>query len=159
MDNLTAWKTIKIGFLLGIGFMIPSALIDSILIGASYATVSSAIEVELDGDYEESTNEVFAVVDHVQSIELGLYTTTMQGMQLLVQGSFKNVGDIKLDSVEIEAELFDKDGKFVYECSDYISRRFEPQQEENYQIKCGCSKNGLPEYKTINLTVVNASSY
>ena len=60
---------------------------------------------------------------------------------------------------QIEAELFDANGVFVYECSDYINVKLAAGQTENYQVKCGCNKNGLPEYDSIKLRITRASIY
>lgn len=64
-----------------------------------------------------------------------------------------------VDSIEIEAELLDGDGKFVYECSEYISRKISQGESENFLIKCGCSRETVPEYATISLRVVEASAF
>jgi len=81
------------------------------------------------------------------------------GNQLLILGIISNTGTKKASSIQLEAELLDKDGKFVYECSEYISKDLLPGDVENYQIKCGCGKHPIPEYKNITVRVVNASSY
>jgi len=161
MDNLTPWKIIKIGFLLGIGFIIPSLFVNVAVIGFSFGAVSSSFEdfeTEIDTNDDESYFYSYDN-DYTDAVDIGEYRSQMQGVQLLIQGAMTNNADVELNSVEIEAELFDANGVFVYECSDYINVKLAPDQTENYQIKCGCSKNGLPEYDSIKLRVTRASSY
>lgn len=160
MDNLTPWKTIKIGFLLGIGFIIPSLFVNFAVIEFSFNTLSGFedFKTEIDYDDDESYYDSYDN-DYTDAVDIGEYRTQMQGLQLLIQGAITNNADVELNSIEIEAELFDANGVFVYECSDYINVKLAAGQTENYQIKCGCSKNGLPEYDSIKLRVTRASSY
>lgn len=165
MENMSAWKIIKIGFLLGIGFIIPSFLMNAALLGLSLGAVATGFE-ELENEYfyedPADAEEDFlypGLEDYTDSIELGTYSSNMLGNQLLIQGTVTNKGNVEINSVEVEAELYNDAGEFVYECSEYIHRKLSPSQVENYQIKCGCSKNGLPEFSTLKLRIVKASSY
>jgi len=87
------------------------------------------------------------------------FTERYQGSQLLIAAQFTNNSDKVISNLEIEAELFDADGKFVYECSKSIYEEKAPGIAENFIIKCGCSENGVPDYQTVKLRVVKATSY
>ncbi len=161
MENLSSWQIIKIGFLLGVGFVIPSLVSDSLVMGISFGAASSAFEeMEVENSNNEVEDETYPeLVDLSEKIVLGSHTSHMQGKQLLISGQLTNSGSEIVKSIEIEAELFDKNGVFVYECSEYINSQLSPGKNENYQIKCGCSKNGLPDYATMKLSVKRAMSY
>lgn len=90
-------------------------------------------------------------------IKLSDYESKFQGTQLLITGQLTNKSQKKLGGIQLEAELFNA-GKFVYECSKYISEKIAPEQTENYMMTCGC-KNGLPEHDEIKVKVVEASRY
>lgn len=96
---------------------------------------------------------------YVDQIALSPFTEKLQGVQLLIAGQFTNAGEKPINSLEIEAELFDENGDFVYECSKSFYEKKESGVTENYLIKCGCSTNGVPAYKTAKVRVVKATSY
>lgn len=107
--------------------------------------------------YEYQAEESFA--NHTGDIKLSPHSVRTQGLQILIQTTATNNALVPINSLRLEAELFDKDGTFVYECGEYVSNKIEPGKTENVQIQCGCSKNGLPEYASITLKVTNATTY
>lgn len=168
MENLTPWKTIKIGFFLAIGFAVPMLVMESVLFGGammvSTSSFEEASEFESDSEgYSEersrpSMSEMPDFGNYSNEVELGEYSDRMQGNQLLLTGHLINKAGVALERVELEAELFDEEGNFVYECSEYISKNIRSGETENFLIKCGCSKNGLPEFERFELSVVSASA-
>ncbi|HHJ16882.1 MAG TPA: hypothetical protein ENJ80_09315 [Gammaproteobacteria bacterium] len=59
--------------------------------------------------------------------------------------------------MQIEIELFDKEGKFVDECSEYMSGTILPGDTENFKVSCRrCDKNPLPEYQTYTIEIRDA---
>jgi len=77
----------------------------------------------------------------------------------MILGSIKNTGKEKISSVKLEAEFFNSNGDFVYEESEYISKRLAPNETENFAIKCGCANRKFPEYTKVVVRVVSASNY
>lgn len=79
---------------------------------------------------------------------------------IIITGVLKNTDEIKWSGINLELELFDKQGNFVHECSEYISQTIEPGMSENFKVTCkGCKKTNIPEFATWKLKVVNAHSY
>ncbi len=178
---------IKKGFLLGIGLMIPLAVLE--FASVKYAFYESKAYTEemtsnwsdITADFKPSTaleqtenddkadNDDTAISEmdrhfsaynqsYAKDIRLSPHQTTMQNDKLLVIGSFTNSAKVPINTVEIEAELF-KDGKFVYECSDYIGMTIKPGQSENYMIKCGCNKGDTPAFDEVKVKVNKALAY
>jgi hypothetical protein len=87
------------------------------------------------------------------------YEDKTKGGQLLILGSIRNNGSKPASSIQLEAELFDVNDKFVYECTEYISNEVMSGESENFQIKCGCRDSQLPEYSSINIRVIGAHSF
>jgi hypothetical protein len=74
-----------------------------------------------------------------------------------VVGVVANTGSDAWSSINIEVELFDKEGKFVYECSEYIMGILYPGGEENFVVDCsGCEKAPIPEFDNYKIKVTNA---
>ena len=155
---------IKKGFLLGIGFIVPLSFVEFIAIKYSFHEMTGmATDV-----YEEAFDEEMEFEDvdyseydksYVDQISLSPVKEKRQGVQLLITGQFTNESEKPINSLEIEAELFNKNGDFVYECTKSFYEKKEPGVTENYLIKCGCSQNGIPNYETVKVSVVKASPY
>ena len=156
IEHWGPWKLIKTGFWLGIGFIIPTILVDVVTIASAWVVTPMV----MNADFEELDGESFSFGQaDASKIEINSQREMMNGNQLLVLGEFTNRNEKAINTIELEADLFDEDGVFVYQCSEYISKKVEAGAIENYQIKCGCSKNGVPDYDTLKVNVVSASSY
>jgi hypothetical protein len=152
MDSLGVLKTIKIGFLLGIGFIFPLVLA---LYSGAIMTMFAVPPM-----MEESINEqLLANFDKSSSIKIVDYREEINEKRLLILGSIMNEGSENVSSVHLEAELLDSDDRFVFECSGTINKELKPGETENFQITCGCGDTIAPEHSRVNLRVVSASSY
>ena len=161
-------KYIKKGFFIGIGLLMPMALLEFGAFKLSMVMMTDEMESytekldyqeEPESDWKPGEKDIYDFnKSYVGEVLLGEYSYTTQGLQLLITGDITNKSSSDLSVVEVEAELFNKDGKFVYECSEYMRKQFKSGAKENYLIKCGCSKNGLPEFDKIEVRVVNAST-
>ena len=96
---------------------------------------------------------------YVKDIEILDYNSVIQNNQLLIRGQIKNNAEKEISSIEIEAELFDEAGNFVFECTEYLSESIATNTVENFLIKCGCSENSVPEYSKIEVSIARASAY
>ncbi|MCU7930716.1 MAG: FxLYD domain-containing protein [Candidatus Thiodiazotropha sp. (ex Codakia rugifera)] len=152
MDNLGIWKTIKIGFWLGIGFIVPQLVV---LYSGTMLTML-AIPSMMEDSLENNSLSEFDKTNQIKVLE---YREELSGKQLLILGSIKNEGTGKASSIRLEAELLDSDGRFVFECSEYINKKLKPGETEYFQIKCGCGDTVAPEHSSITVRVVSASNY
>jgi len=159
MENLGTWKLIKIGFWLGIGFIIPQLVVLYSGTALTMLAMPSMVDAAFNSGDEDVMSSFTSNYDRVDQIEISSYREQKNGTQLLILGSVKNIGDTKASSIQLEAELMDESGNFVYECSEYISNDLKPGDVENFQIKCGCGKNPVPKYAKLNVRVVSASGY
>jgi len=74
-----------------------------------------------------------------------------------VVGVVANTGSDAWSSISVEVEMFDKEGKFVYECSEYLSGTLYPGKEENFVVDCsGCNKAPIPEFDHYEIKITNA---
>ena len=165
MESWGIWKLIKVGFWLGIGFIIPQLVVlysGTVITMLAMPSIieSSYVETEEEGvDQEAFVSNYSSNYDRTDQIEILDYREQLQGDQLLILGKITNSGDSHANSIQLEAELLDSAGEFVYECSEYINKKLQPKEIENFQIKCGCGKKPLPEYASITVRVVNAHSF
>jgi hypothetical protein len=149
MDSGNPWKLIKAGFWLSIGFIVPSITLYCLATFLIYRGMAS-------WSYEEVlTSDVKS-----EQIIINEYKDVYTGNQVTITGSLTNTADAPANSIELEAEMYDAKGEFVYECSEYVSETVEAGETENFQIKCGgCSDKLIPEYDSVKVSVVGVSNF
>ncbi len=159
MDKHSPWHWIKIGFFLGIGFMIPALLIDLIGSFAMIKGMSSFMDSTFENTIIEDTGSYMDNFDQSQDIAILSHREQPMDGQLLVLGTLANQGEKTINSVQLEVELLDDNKAMVYECSEYTSHKIKPGAKENFQVKCGCSTTKLPAYTSYTIRVTQANSY
>lgn len=162
MENITTWRLMVIGFWLGVGFIIPSIATYILGTAAIYRVMPSLMSYEDLSSDVVSSGDVSGYIsqyDKTSEVELLPHKASTSNGQLLIIGKVKNNSESSVGSVQLEAELFDQEGNMVYECSEYISSKISSGNMENYQIKCGCGKNPVPEYSSLKVRVTKASTY
>ena len=152
MTGIGIWKTVKIGFWLGIGFIIPQLIV---MYSGSVLTVL-AMPSLMGTSVEDNVISKFYRSDQIKILE---YREKMYGEQLFILGSLVNEGVEDARSIRLEAELTDKNGNFVFECSEYVNKTVKPSEKENFQTKCGCGDRATPDYASVSVRVVGASTY
>ncbi|MEN8188728.1 MAG: hypothetical protein ABFS19_02690 [Thermodesulfobacteriota bacterium] len=162
MNGMTPTQKIKAGFWLGIGFMIPLTLASIVTLVISVAATPLIVKKsfeQVEEVQEDNTAFDFANQDLKDQVEIVERRESRQGNRLLILGVVANNGPKQVGSINIQAELFDEKGEFVFECDEYISRKIKTGDKENFQIRCGCGDEKVPEYKTMNLRIISANNY
>jgi hypothetical protein len=148
-------RLMRVGFWIGVGLIVPLLVTQTLatflmLRGTDWLWPTSEDAEEMMGDIMENISA---------QIKIDNYREIRKENQVLIVGQLTNTGESKVGSVNLEAELFNAAGEFVYECSEYISADLAAGQQENFQITCGCGKEILSEYKTLTVKVAEASAY
>lgn len=113
---------------------------------------------EVDGS-EDVMSGLMSSFDKSDNIEIVEYRDVRYGDQLLVLGTVRNNGTVRISTIQLEAEFTDKEGKFVYECTTYLGNKIGPGEKENFQIKCSCGNNPVPVYAGLTVKVTSAADY
>ncbi|MFZ6800079.1 hypothetical protein [Undibacterium sp. Di24W] len=142
------------GFILGLGMLIPLVVVLFISNVVNYKISNFFYSDEAYSNPYKSKEE-----DHIKSIQVQSFHDTREGDFVMVIGKIKNSGKEKVSSIKLEAEFFNEKGEFVYEESEFISKSLAPNEEENFVIKCGCTKRKFPEYSKVTVKVVGANAY
>jgi len=141
------------GFVFGFGLIIP------LVIGfITYNIISYKMSKSL---YEDNYSELYTDKEEkkIESIEILNFRDVREGDFVMVVGAIKNIGKTKVGSIKLEAEFFNSNGEFVYEQTEYVSKRLSPDEVENFSIKCGCTNRKFLEYAKVTVRVVSTSSY
>jgi hypothetical protein len=158
MESYGPWKFVKVGFWVGIGFIIPSIGVYILGTYLIYSMPSLWQSAGMEGS-KETMEKMMADTDKTSQVRIASYREVKNGKQLLILGTVENTGESQAGSIRIEAELLDGNKQMVFECSEYISKKLKKGEEENFQVKCGCGDQAVPEHKSVSVRVVQASSY
>ena len=160
----------KIGIWLAMGLFIGAGFTVSMYIISYYAmdfymdSMTSKSKEKIESTSKESsTSSVSSYMSSYKefSSEAGIIITSHKERKVTnsvdILGVLENQGEDTWGSINIEVELFDKEGNFVDECSEYISGNILPGEKQNFKVSCRrCEKNPLPEYKKYTIKVKDA---
>ncbi|QKE62056.1 hypothetical protein HNE05_01275 [Aquipseudomonas campi] len=142
------------GFWLGIGLIIPIGF--GMTLGSQLIRTSEGI---LHSNRDADTNYTHIATDYTKLIKIEHFKDQSQNGVIDIVGSLLNTGNEPIGSIKIEAEFFNKNGEFVMERSEYIDKKIQPQEAENFQISCDCEKQTPQDYEKITLTVTSAHNF
>lgn len=154
MESPSPLKLIKIGFWIGLGFIVPNIL------GTFFSSASMFLMPSLwQSQGSEMAEKMMSEMEKTDQVRIKDFRESANGNQILIIGSVENTGSTPVGSIQIEVELFDEKKQMVFECSEYISRKLKPAEEERFQVKCGCGNQPVPAHESVTVRVVKASSY
>src|SRR3990167_1644525 len=96
----------------------------------------------------------YTVIDHKISQVAHEEPSTYESYE-----SYKSKEDDYTKKIEILNFKDTREGEFVYEKNEYISKNLEPNEIENFAITCGCANNKIPDYSKVTVRVVGANDY
>ena len=135
------------GFFFGLGFCIP------FVIGWVFATILSVTLRQAMAP--DSSNVPFS---SLARLEIVSHEQEKHDGNLRVRGQVANNGSDSWRFVRIVVDLFDRDGHFVWQCSDYLVPNLYPGQTANFVVDCDGSKESpLPDFERYEIEVGNAS--
>ena len=129
---LSALRRLGVGFIYGVGFLVGVALAAMIVmtVGVSIFSPQSGARMSLGPKtFEGSTRSdkfVFSNTNMVRS-DWGRVT---------VLGTVENQGDATDHYVQLNADLFDKAGKFIYQCQTQLHEGMRASETANFMIEC-----------------------
>ncbi|UUA72353.1 FxLYD domain-containing protein [Cellvibrio sp. QJXJ] len=150
---------IGIGFLYGAGFAVAIVVIVSISFSKfSERSMSNMSEgKELKKDLKTEREFMFREYDESANLVTEITKERISENEFTLLGTLKNNGNANWSSINLKAELFNKDGEFIETCSEYISDKSSPGSSINFKLSCGnCSKLQLEEYHSYKLTIAGA---
>ena len=74
---------------------------------------------------------------------------------LFILGTVENQGTETVRMPNVQVDLFDKNGKFVEQCSEYIKGALKPGESRNFKASCGGCKDHPPvEHASYKVRVI-----
>lgn len=127
-------QKIGLGFLYGIGFGISA--------GAIYHFVSENMMASAWNDAA------------VQKVIVTKHEKVKRGESVHVLGTIENQGTDSVRIINVQVDLFDKNGKFVEQCAEYIKGSIRAGESVNFKATCsGCKDKPVVEHETYKVRV------
>jgi len=128
---LALLRRLGIGFIYGVGFAVGVAgvLALTVLGGASFLTSTTGRSVSFPSSAERrSAPDQFAISD----------TSVVKNAwgSISVLGTVRNSGADTPRYVNVYADLFDKEGKFIYQCMHQFNEGLRKDEKANFMIEC-----------------------
>lgn len=74
---------------------------------------------------------------------------------LFILGTIENRGSETVRMPTVQVDLFDKNGKFVEQCSEYIKGGLKPGESRNFKVSCGvCKGHPSVEHASYKIRVI-----
>lgn len=142
-------RRLGIGFTYGVGFALGVAGILALTMigGASYLTSTSGRSV-----YFPSTASSEARSKPDQFVISDTSSVKNNWGNISILGTVDNNGEDTPRFVNVYADLFDKNGKFIYQCTHQFNEGLRKGQRANFMISChGLPKELVSNYETFKV--------
>jgi len=126
-----ALEKIGAGILYGIGF--------GISVGAIYYFVSDRM---MDSMWGNKGLEKVIVTKHER---------VKRNESVIVLGTIENQGTDPVRVLTIQVDLFDKTGKFVDQCQDYVQGALHGGESRNFRVSCGDKDKPVIEHESYKI--------
>ena len=71
-----------------------------------------------------------------------------------ILGTIENRGTESVRTPQVQADLLDKTGKFVDQCSGYVAGSVKAGEVRNFKVSCGGKDRPIAEHESYKLRVV-----
>jgi hypothetical protein len=139
-------KRLGVGFVYGVGFALGVAGIVAVGMfgGATYLTSTTGRSASF-----PSTGPTESRSDPNQFVVSDTSVITNRWGSISVLGTIDNKGENTPRYVNVYADLFNKDGKFIYQCMHQFNEGLRKDQRANFMIEChGMPKDLVPSYES-----------
>ena len=151
-DEIKLMQTIRdklfAGFLLGIGLAVGIALV--IYLASEISSMNS-------GSRSGGNSSARFTSEAESGLKIVAHEDKKNNNILEILATVENTGKTTWSYINVEVELFDKQGKFIDQCSDHIQGKIVPGNKEN--IKISCSAENLLSYDRYTIAIKDASAY
>jgi hypothetical protein len=131
-------KRIVNGILFGVGFGIAAGFI-------YYFISEKMTEKMMKSVWNEAAAEKVVITSHEEvKRDDGIY----------ILGTLENRSSESVRTTSVQADLFDKAGKFVDQCTGYLGSSLKAGEARNFKVACGSKEKPVAEHASYKLRVV-----
>lgn len=142
-------KRLGVGFIYGVGFALGVAGVLALTVfgGASYLTSTTGRTVYFpsSGPGESRSSPDQFIISDTSAVKNRWGTVS-------ILGTVENKGEDTPRYVNVYADLFNKDGKFIYQCTHQFNEGLRKGQRANFMIEChGMPTDLVPSYESFKV--------
>jgi len=148
------------GFLYGAGFSVAVVIICSVSFSYFFGNLKETRKErsELAENRKAEMDKIFKKYDESANLVTEVTKQKITESEFTLIGNLRNEGDSNWSFINLKAEIFNKNGEFIDQCSEIISEKSSPSSSINFKLSCGnCSKINLEEYHSHTLSITEAS--
>ena len=111
---------------------------------------------------EENDNEfdaMFKDYDESAKLSVDVKTEKIRDGAFTLLGEVTNNGIYAWQMINLEADLFDKKGQFIEQCTEYVSQILRPGEVANFKLSCkssSCNTVDVNGYNSYTLKIADA---
>lgn len=129
------FRKIGEGMLFGIGF--------GLVVGFIYYYISNQMMISMWNDHA------------LEQVVITKHEKVKRNETVLVLGSVENQGSDPVRTMTIQVDLLDTNGKFVEQCSTYLTGTLKAGEIRNFKVSCGgCKDNPIVQHESYKVYVV-----
>ena len=143
---LTLLRRLGVGIVYGVGFAIGAAGVVALVAvgGATWFSNQSGRSVSFS---PATPSEQRSKLDQFVISDTSVVKNAWGGLNIL--GTIVNNGDDTPRYVNVYADLFDKNGKFIFQCMHQFNEGLRKSQKANFMIQChSMPKDLVPSYES-----------
>jgi len=138
-----AARRLGVGLVYGIGFAV-----------GLWLTFLGLSQVRLAGEPSIARSPIETVVTRAAALEIVSSEAVVRPYLINIIGTVRNAGTIPVSHTTIVADLFDKDGKFYFQCKGWLNDTIAPSVTMTFGIDChGVSKGLWERYGSYSVRV------
>lgn len=134
MSSVTeALRKIGKGFLYGLGFVLGGWIAMFLVAAGTVAIINVLSDVPI-----SFTGPTRSVEEHPRALDVAFSNENAikTEYQVTIVGTIENRGRTTSRYLNVYADLYDKDGAFIFQCMHQISGGVRPGEKENFKIEC-----------------------
>lgn len=125
-ERLTTIQLIRIGFFVGLGFSVPLTILTYV---PMYFMGSWVV-----GDFEDDWGDYYEYDPQVSNLEVIIESNKQTEDGWVFIGKLVNNGEQSWESVTVQIELFDADGRFIDEADGYVEGAITPSTAHHFKL-------------------------
>lgn len=131
----SAAAKIVVGLLYGIG------------IGISVGAITYVMSERMTASFLDGAN--------LEKVVIAKHEKVNRNGAVFVLGTIENRAPEAVRAISVQVDLFDRDGKFVDQCSEYLRGSLKPGESRNFKVACGgCKERPVVEHATYKIRVI-----
>lgn len=149
-------EKIGTGLAYGIGF----GIIMIAIAGGSSLYFENKVDETIYGEVDGDECRNFKQCEETSGLKLKITKERINEEDFILLGKLTNSGVIKWTSAKVKAELFDKEGNFIDECTERVDQKIFPGTEVNFKLSCSkCSKVNLEGYASYKAYIIDGNTW